>query len=71
MRWLLFDVAMIVTVVVLLGLYSFRVWRKVAEAKSAAGELRGRLQTLNAETARLGERLDAAEVTARLAQGSR
>jgi hypothetical protein len=71
MRWLLLDVIVIVAAVALLGLYSFRVWRKVAVVKSAAGELRDRLQALNAETAGLGERLDVAEVTARLAQRSR
>jgi hypothetical protein len=68
MRWFLVDLAMIVLTLLALGLCALGVWRKVGVVRAAAGELKDGVANLSAETSVLSARLDAAEVSARLAE---
>jgi hypothetical protein len=67
MRWVLVDVLLIVGSLLLLVLCALAVWRKIKMVRSTAGEIKERVSGLSAETTALSARLDAAEVTARLA----
>jgi hypothetical protein len=67
MRWLVVDLVLVVGASGALGLTGLRVWGKLRTVRAEAGELRERVSVLSAETTALSTRLDAAEVSARLA----
>lgn len=57
MPWLLVDLALVVPALALLALSALRVWRAARRAARGGGSVRGRLDTLAAETAALSARL--------------
>ncbi|HMA46770.1 MAG TPA: hypothetical protein VKP11_06180 [Frankiaceae bacterium] len=65
MPWLLVDLALVVLALALLALSALRVWRTATRAARGAGSVRGRLDTLAAETAALSARLGPIAVPAR------
>lgn len=70
MRWLLLDLAIVTVTVALLGLTALRVWRKVRTVRTAAAELSERAAALGKQTAELSQRLDVADVMARVGESA-